>query len=680
MSYCINLDCSHPHNPAHHTFCQSCGATLRLKDRYRTVKLLGESSNCRTFLAVDEDQPFQPKCILKQFSVPHLKANDSTQLQQITPLYQGISELAHLSQHSEIPTVWASFQQENAHYLVQEYIPGQNLAEVLVQQGQFSEADIYQLLQDVLPTLESVHEHHRVHGGIKPENIIDQKSQTTEVNQRRFRLVDFDLRSDLNPPLDWEQGMSGSAEYVAPEQLRDQTQLNSDFYSLGVTCLHLLTQVSAFDLYDAKSETWVWPDYVKHSVSPHLGYVLDRMVNRNPLERYQSAEEILQDLRSPSRTLSVATSDSSQKLLTLMGAFTLGALAWFLSTLFPIPQPRPVSRLPQPPQQSPTLQNPRLQPDLDRWQNDRSFSHRLQIPNMKMLTFREGPVWAIAVHPDGRSLALGKTDGQVDIVDLRTGNTVYGFKGSSSGPVGAIAISPQGRFLAIGGSDNTLTLWNLRNNRPSKMLKGHSGWVYDVAFSPDGKILASVSRDKTIRLWDVESGKEIGRLRGQAKDIQSLAFSPDRQLLVTGSGEGRVELWDWQAQRLIRSIPAHAQAVWSVAISPDGQTLATGSWDHSVKLWDLDQLRSEYFYSLPQRTLIGHHDKVSSLVFSPRGDTLASGDFQGKVKLWSAETGELRGTLNGHRSWVDLQFHPHQNLLLSGSLDKTIRAWKLSRD
>ncbi len=668
MSYCINPHCSHPQNLSHHAFCQSCGSPLRLKERYRTVKILGQSVNCRTFLAVDEDQPLQQNCILKQFLSSDSNVTSSTPLQQMTPFHQGIAGLTHLSQQSEIPTLLASFTEGNVHYLVQEYVKGQNLAEVLVQQGAFREPQIWQLLEDVLPTLEFIHQNHRIHGEIKPENIIDRsvKGQTVNANsdRHRFVLVDFGLTSDLNPSIDWEQAMAGSAEYAAPEQVQGHPKPQSDLYSLGVTCLHLLTQVSPFDLYDEKSQTWVWRDYVKHPISPRLSYILERMVALSPLERYCSADEILQDMRSQWRSLTLDPSEQHQKMLTLMGAFTLGALAWFLSTLFPIPQPRPVSRLPHSLQQPPAVVNPAFP--------------RLKTPNMKMLAFREGPVWAIAVNPKGQTLALGKTNGQVEIIDFRTGQTINTFSSSSPGPVGAIAISPNGRFLAIGGSDNTLTLWNLRNHRRVKTLKGHSGWVYDVKFSPNGDILASVSRDQTIRLWDVKTGQEIARLRGQAKDIQSIAFSQDGQLLVTGSGDGRVELWNWPTQQLIRSILAHSKAIWSVAISPDGQTLATGSWDHSIKLWDLNQLRSEYFYSLPRQTLIGHQDKVSSVIFSPHGDTLASGDFQGKVKLWSTQTGALQGTLNGHRSWVDLQFHPSQNLLLSGSLDKTIRIWKLS--
>ncbi|MGB3533593.1 MAG: 4-Cys prefix domain-containing protein [Microcoleaceae cyanobacterium] len=671
MSYCINPHCSHPHNPAHHEFCQSCGSSMRLKERYRTLKILGESSRCRTFLAIDEDKPFQPRCIVKQFISSDSTEAKTTELQRITSYDKGVAELAKISQKSLIPTVLAAFEQDCSHYVVQEYIEGRNLAEVLVQIGSFPDSQIGQLLEEILPTIELIHRHHRIHGEIKPENIIDRYSTgqklTLDTTPPQYVLVDFSPYSGLDSLSSLQPPINVSAEYAAPEQLQGYPQPNSDLYSLGVTCMHLLTHVSPFDLYNEKSDTWVWRDYLKYPISPRLGCILDRMVARNPLERYQSAREILEDLRTKWSPLS-AHSPQNQRVLTALGAAALGALAWCLSAQFPIPQqtsqPHPDFQLPPPPtvQTRPFVRNSGPFPPRDQ---------------LQVLTKGRGPVWAIAAHPNGQTLATGKTNGIVEIVDLQTGRILQTFSGHTS-TVAAMDISPDGRYLATGGSDKTIKIWDLWNSRLLRTIYGHRGWVYDIAFSPDGQTLASVSQDQTLRLWDINTGQQLDQLRGQAREVQAIAFSPDSQLLVTGSNEGYIELWDWRTRQLVRSIPAHSQAIWSIAISPDGQTLASGSWDHSVKLWDLNQIRFEYFYSLPTQTIVGHRDKVVSLEFSPNSQTLASADATGTVKLWSTQTGQYRGNLSGHQDWVDLQFHPRKNVLLSGSLDDTIRIWSLS--
>jgi hypothetical protein len=68
MSYCLNPDCARAtSNPIGAKFCQSCGSKLLLQGRYRALQLIGQGGFGRTFLAVDEDQPAKPRCVIKQF-------------------------------------------------------------------------------------------------------------------------------------------------------------------------------------------------------------------------------------------------------------------------------------------------------------------------------------------------------------------------------------------------------------------------------------------------------------------------------------------------------------------------------------------------------------------------------------------------------------------------------------
>ena len=67
MSYCLNSHCLQPENAADVKFCLSCGSKLLLKDRYRAIKPIGQGGFGKTFLAVDEDKPSKPRCVIKQF-------------------------------------------------------------------------------------------------------------------------------------------------------------------------------------------------------------------------------------------------------------------------------------------------------------------------------------------------------------------------------------------------------------------------------------------------------------------------------------------------------------------------------------------------------------------------------------------------------------------------------------
>ena len=91
----------------------------------------------------------------------------------------------------------------------------------------------------------------------------------------------------------------GSAEYIAPEQAMGKPKFASDLYSLGVTCIHLLTQIPPFELFDVSEGDWIWRQYlVDNPVSNQLGQILDRLIETATKRRYQSVEEVLAALNS----------------------------------------------------------------------------------------------------------------------------------------------------------------------------------------------------------------------------------------------------------------------------------------------------------------------------------------------------------------------------------------------
>ncbi len=659
MSYCINPQCQNPQNPTHAVLCQSCGSELRLKHRYRVIRILGQSHCNRTFLGIDEDQPSKPRCVIKQCLDYRLSTSEAS-----VEFRLYAATLDQISQHPAIPNLLAVFEENGYGYLVQDYIPGRNLAEELEQEGVFSELQIWALLSAILPILDFIHKKDRVHGDIKPENIIRCLVSTPDLPysspKKQLVLVDF---AGINP-------LQAAAEYAAPEQLQGEISTKSDLYSLGVTCLHLLTQMSAFDLWDIKTNSWVWHHYLKTPISHRLTRILNQLIERNPAKRYPSATAVIQDLKSGPIPVNITPVTPKKWILTALGGAGLALLSLFMSSRLspPVPQlsPEPVEPIYQVPDiDIPPPQIENFDPPIPQ-----------QIPAVRTLSHNTGPVWSVAVSPDGQFVVYGNTDGSINIIDANTGGLINTLLGHSQ-PVGTLAISADGRTLVSGSGDTTILVWDLWNGRQKKMFYGHQGWVYAVAISPDGQTVASVSRDQTIRLWDIYTGQTLMTLQGYGTEVQSLAFSADNQTLVSGGSNGIVDLWNWHTGELLRTFTAHSEAIWSVAISPDGQTLATGSWDHSIKLWNLEELESRYFNNTPKQILLGHGEKVQSVAFSPNGQTLASGDLAGTVKLWDVENGELRGTFKGHQAWVNVAFNPQNHTLVTGSLDDTLKVWQL---
>jgi serine/threonine protein kinase len=301
MSLCLNPNCSAA-NPDGHKFCEKCGSKLFLQERYQAIQLIGQGGFGRTFKAIDYSKPSRPYCVIKQF-FPSAQGTDT--IEKASELFEKEAiQLEKLGKHPQIPELFAYLNHDdNRQYLVQEYIEGQNLEQELKSQGVFNEAKIKALLTDILPVLDFIHSQGVVHRDIKPENIIRRNSDKKAV------LVDFGASrvvTHLNRSVTGT--VIGSAEYVAPEQANGKANNPSDLYSLGVTCIYLLTQISPFDLFDTSEHEWVWRQFlVNNNVRDDLGRILDKMIEFGTRKRYQSAREILQDLTGQSPAISIQT-------------------------------------------------------------------------------------------------------------------------------------------------------------------------------------------------------------------------------------------------------------------------------------------------------------------------------------------------------------------------------------
>ncbi|MEM9164807.1 MAG: serine/threonine-protein kinase, partial [Cyanobacteria bacterium P01_F01_bin.4] len=296
MLCCLNPDCPHPINPDDTQVCQGCNQPLiaRLRDRYRPIKLIGQGGFGRTYLAQDTDR-LDSSCVIKQFN--HQNNGDGSFEKALRLFNQEALRLHELGEHGQIPTLLAYFEQNNRLYLVQQVIEGRTLVQELQHKGTFTEAAIRELLADLLPLLQFIHDRNVIHRDINPTNIIRRKIDSKLV------LIDFGIAKQLEASLGEEEDGGtriGTEGYSPIEQLRSgEAYPSSDLYSLGATCLFLLTGSKPEKLYSALEGRWRWREKLQEagrSVSPQLGDLLDRLVQDLIRDRYPSARDVLNDL------------------------------------------------------------------------------------------------------------------------------------------------------------------------------------------------------------------------------------------------------------------------------------------------------------------------------------------------------------------------------------------------
>lgn len=280
-------------------------------------------------------------------------------------------------------------------------------------------------------------------------------------------------------------------------------------------------------------------------------------------------------------------------------------------------------------------------------------------------------VAVVAISPDGKLLAGGNENGQIDIWDTSTGNIHRTLRGRPGMGITKVSFSPDGKTLASAGQDSVVRIWNLANGKIIQEFNGHEHSVLTLAFSPDGKTLASGGEDTRIILWDVATGRFIENLTGHDNFIESIAFSPDGNTLASASKDTRIKLWDVKGHQEKQTLFGHASEVSDVSFSPDGLTLASASKDKTIRLWNTSDGRQRL-------TLQGSSAAIRKVAFSPDGKTLASGGDDNQVTLWDSNTGQKRETLKGHTKPVtSFTFSSDSKKLISGGKDNQVIQWDL---
>ncbi|MCC5897601.1 MAG: protein kinase [Phormidium sp. BM_Day4_Bin.17] len=702
MIFCLNPNCSQPRNTDDASHCVTCGSRLKLRGRYRPTKPLARGGFGRTYIAVDEDR-LNTFCVIKQL-LPQDNGTDVTEGsydKTISLFYQEATQLSKLGEHPHIPTLFAFFEEEGRLYLVQEYVDGQTLWHEMERLGAFSETKIREILVQLLPVLRYVHQNNVIHRDITPVNILRRN------RDGKLMLIDFGVSKQLTKTALAEPGTKvGTMGYAPLEQLRSgQAYPASDIYSLGVSCLQLLTNTRPDSLFDPM-KGWRWRERLAEqemSVSPRLGAILDKMTQERLRDRYQSVDEIIRDFKPPT-TKPPTSRRQAKKRKTAMAPG---------SDYAPVSAPQtkpthasvPPTNIEAPSSQSPRRSMPPLPPkprsmtpvpsgrafptSNSRFQDVTPISHRPPLPKTRgwhcayTLPALTSLVSCVAIHErlpatkplssNVRQPALpwivgGGLDNTVFVWNLQTGQLQYALDRHRR-PVNAVAISPDGKVLASGGDDATVKLWNLETGELLDSLGGHLRGVTSLAFSGDGSYLISGSKDRTLQIWKPGQNETSGVLRTPSGSIKAIALSPDGQWLVSGGLDNKIYVWSLGDRQLVHTLTGHLGSVLSVAISADNRFLASGGKDRTIKVWDLQS-------GADVCTLANHLWDVNDVAFGLHQDMLVSASSDKTIKIWSIRDRRVCDTLSGHMGAVHgIAVAQRSRAIVSGSWDKSIKIW-----
>jgi serine/threonine-protein kinase len=206
--------------------------------------------------------------------------------------------------HPNIETVYEFATQDGMDFLVMEYVPGKTLADKLLN-GALPEKEVVALGMQIAAALGEAHERGIVHRDLKPRNIaITAKGQA--------KVLDFGLAKLLRPAnvastdtITDTQAIVGTLPYMSPEQLQGEAvDARSDIFTIGAVLYEMATNCRAFGerlpsrLVDTiLHETPVTPRALNRRISAGLERIILKCLDKDPEQRYQSARELVVDLR-----------------------------------------------------------------------------------------------------------------------------------------------------------------------------------------------------------------------------------------------------------------------------------------------------------------------------------------------------------------------------------------------
>ncbi|GAV89899.1 WD40 domain-containing protein [Cephalotus follicularis] len=223
----------------------------------------------------------------------------------------------------------------------------------------------------------------------------------------------------------------------------------------------------------------------------------------------------------------------------------------------------------------------------------------------ELVTINEehGPVTSVSWAPDGRHIAVGLNNSEVQLWDSAANRQLRTLRGGHRSRVGSLAWNSH--ILTTGGMDAQIINNDVRIRDPIvEIYRGHEQEVCGLKWSASGQQLASGGNDNLLHIWDRSLASSnsptqwLHRLEDHTSAVKALAWCPFQgNLLASGGGAGDrcIKFWNTHTGACLNSVDTgsqmaeltgHTSRVLFMAQSPDGCTVASGAADETLRFWN----------------------------------------------------------------------------------------------
>ncbi|XP_037472105.1 tyrosine-protein kinase JAK2-like isoform X2 [Triticum dicoccoides] len=239
----------------------------------------------------------------------------------------------------------------------------------------------------------------------------------------------------------------------------------------------------------------------------------------------------------------------------------------------------------------------------------------------------------------------------------------------------SVDVHPTEPWILTSNKRGHVCIWNYQTQAEVNCTEVTREPVYSAKFVEREGWFVVGSGDGCIYVYDYNTMEDV-ELIEEAHDshrIVYLAVNSTHSFVLSTSDDHKIKLWDWTNEwQCTRTFEGHNDRVTQVMFNPrNSESFASASLDHTIKIWDIHSATCN-------TTWDGHPDGLLSVHYHPRyfQQFLISGSSGGAAKIWDLETDDCVHTLQGHEKGISaLCWHPELRVLVTGSLDGTVRVW-----
>ncbi len=261
-----------------------------LAERYELIEKIAEGGMARVYRGRD--------LLLKRTVAVKVLKDQMTGDAAFIRRFEREAQSAAALSHPHIVSIYDVGEQDGTYYMVMEYVDGKNLKEYIREKGPLPVGKAIRITRQIAEALEQAHKAGVVHRDIKPQNILFS-------SEGKVKVADFGIAiAGDGVTVTVGDEIVGSVQYIAPEQARGEIAgKQSDLYSLGIVFYEMVTGIVPFT---GESPVAVAMKHIQEQIVPpgrlvselpaELEQIILKAVQKDSAERYNSAEEIIEDL------------------------------------------------------------------------------------------------------------------------------------------------------------------------------------------------------------------------------------------------------------------------------------------------------------------------------------------------------------------------------------------------